>query len=753
MKIFETEHARELHGLARARLGDDLPTRIGIVEVKDAHSGRAGGFSYRLAGDLEFRVDLFNDKSDRDRRHGIIGKVSKRDLSRKSRWYPLIDTGNSGAWLKYTSSALITENSKSGAGGLLGASARQGLDHFYYHKHRRNKLLRNAVSADIADLKSAFSLADVLSMDGSQAVGFATAGRLRVSLEIDWSELLASGMTRLAGLLATSGAIAINVPGSASAELEVDIKDSFKLVFLGRKDDSIRVALRKSSSDLLKGVLGAGIEVRFARPSDLRQILDDVVSGLLGLSPRRFSSAVASLKNKVTLEDLSPLERDLLESLVENLGLDDDFEQVLDALEVLDDFQAKVSSALSDVARVKVRMSIAHEYSRLETDASIYAGDFAPGALRRNFQDLLAGNFQVLLADARNYPGEIRTLRFLNEESLVVRQSTGLSLGAGKWSVSGKELTVFKFLTQVSREKAVRHSLLGSRKYQGKYFGPLETTLLEFKADMPEFSPAGRRIQVTDFRLGLAIRYEDGKAWSSNRRLESFLDMGLLFGIAPEGDLESLLERVRSTFGKRKTRCKLSLRLSHTAVLEFARWLAQSSPAELAPVFAGAMAYQQKRPALRMMHGRRFLYSTFWQQALIRRWDDPYKASSFAMQSFRPLDTSLYRGEKQSLRGRKRDPASVFMLFRRNPDLLEDFQTMRDACASLHRTFTQSGSFEELKDIARDIHRFANTRFKTRVLGALINAWSLERGENVGEINSAMVIKADNGGQSLTMGR
>ena len=130
MKIFQTGHAPGLHVLARARLGDDLPTRIGIVEVKDALSGRAGGFSYRLAGDLEFTVDLFNDKSDRDRRHGIIGKVSKRDLSRKSGWYPLIDTGNSGAWLKYTSSALITENSKSGAGGFLGVRSRKGLDHF-----------------------------------------------------------------------------------------------------------------------------------------------------------------------------------------------------------------------------------------------------------------------------------------------------------------------------------------------------------------------------------------------------------------------------------------------------------------------------------------------------------------------------------------------------------------------------------------------------------------------------------------------
>jgi hypothetical protein len=750
---FKPESPLELHRLVHARLGEDLPTRIGVSEVKDKLSGRTGGMTYRLAGDLDFQVELFNDKKDRDRRHGIIGKVSRRDISRKVNWYPLIELGSSGAWLKYTSSVEIAESSKSGAGGLLGLKASKGLDHFYYHKHRRNKLLLNAVSADLANLKSAFSLDDVLSLDESQAAGFATAGRVRMSMEISWSDLLASGMTRLAGLLATSGAIAINLPGSASAEFEVDIRDSFKLVFLGRPDDVTRVALRKSRSEASITSLDAGMKVRFARPSDIRQILDDVVAGLLGISPKRFRNAVVAIKKKVNLEDLSSPEKDLLESLVENLGLDDEFERVTDALDVLDDFQAKVSSTLNDVARVKVWTSIAYEYSRLDTDASIYLGDFEQAALTRNFRNILAGNFQVLLADARNHPGEINTLRFLNEKSLVIRHSTGLSLGAGKWSVSGKESTVFRFVTQESQAKAVRHSLLGSRKYQGKYFGPLESILLEFKAGMPEFSPAGERIEVKDFRLGLAVSYEDGKAWSSNRRLKSFLDMGLLCGIAPAGDLETLLEHVRTTFGRYKTRCKITLRLSHSAMLGFCEWLARSSPDELARAFAGAMEYQEKHPALQMIHSRRFLYSKFWQQALRRRWDDPYQASRFAMQSFRPLDTSLYRREKLSLRGRKKDPATVFMLFRRNPDLLEDFQTMRDACASLHDVFAQSSPFEELKEIARDIHSFANTRFKTRVLGALINAWAIQREENMGEINLAIVIKADNGSQSMTIGR
>lgn len=753
MAIFKPEAPLDLDGLAERRLGDDLATRIARVKVRESHSGHDSNVSYRLAENLAFQVDLFNERSDRDKAHGIVGRVPRRISPKNFRWYPLIEIGKSGAWLKYTTTAVISSSLKSGPYMPLGLKANEAVEHFYYHKHRRNKLLLTVVSGDLADQKTALSLQDILSLDESQAVGIAASGRLRMSIEFSWGDLLASGMTRLAGLLSSSGPVVIDLPGDASVEFELDIRDAFKLVFLRGPDQSIRVALRKSKSDSVKAALNAGIDVKFARPSEIIRILDNAVSGLLGLSPEKFRSAVETLNDRISLERLTSPEEDLLESLVEHLGLDEEFGKVSDVLGALNDIEAKVTSTITEIARLRVATSFAYEYSRMETDASIYEGDFNRSAIERLYPDLLAGRFQVLLAYARQHPGEIETVRFLNEKSLVIRNSIGLSLALGDWSVFGKESTVYRFLTQENSEKAIRCSLLGSRRYVGKYFGPFESTFVEFKGDMPEFKPAGEVIGVQDFKFSFAVIYQDGKAWSRSGRLKSFLDTGLLCGIAPEGDLDGLVERVRSTFGKRKALCKLTLRLDHSAVLGFCEWLVQSSAAELARAFAGAMDYQQKRPAAQTISGRRFLYSKFWQQALSRRWDDPYKASRFAMQSFRPLDTSLYWSEKQSLRGRRRDPASVFMLFSRNPDLLEDFQSMLDACASLHRTFKENGPFEELKDIAPDLHRFANTRFKTRVLGALINSWSLERAENAGEINSAVVIKADNGGQSLTMGR
>ena len=110
--------------------------------------------------------------------------------------------------------------------------------------------------------------------------------------------------------------------------------------------------------------------------------------------------------------------------------------------------------------------------------------------------------------------------------------------------MSGKETTVYRFLTKENSDEAIRHSLVGSRSYVGKYFGPHESTKVEFKGDMPEFKPAGEAIGMKAFGFGLAIRYDDSRAWSRTSRLKSFLDTGLLCGIAPEGDLESLVDEL-----------------------------------------------------------------------------------------------------------------------------------------------------------------------------------------------------------------
>jgi len=747
---FKAETPLSLDGLSRRKLGDDLEVDVGVVRVKGAHSGDAGQFSYRLTPEPAFRVELFNSENDRDKAHGVIGRLPKRKVSGNIRWYPLIDVGKSGAWLKYTTSAKIRH---SAGNSLLGLKGDAEADHFYYHKHRRNKLLGTAIAQDLVQQKFAFSYHDVLSLDVSEAAGLASEGKVQLALRFDWNDILASGITRLAALLNSSETVAIQLSGRAGVEFKVSVEGGFKLVFLGLGDGDFRVALSQSDAAVFKAGLKTKFVVGFARPSEVEDILDEVVAGLLGVSPASLIAGIDALKQKTSFEQFSGLEQALLESLADRLGFDESLHSREEALDLLDGFQKKVSSAIRDIAKTRVEAGFVYEYSRLETHASLYEGDFTQAALSRLYPDILAGNFHRILADADNYPGEITTRRFLNERSLLIRHATGFSLGAGHWSLSGKESTVFKFVTQVNAEKAVRHSLLGSRKYEGKYFGPHESTFLDFKAGMPDFLPDGQDATARDFRFGLSLTLTDGRAYTSNRRLKAFLDSGLLCGVGPEGDLDRLTALVRSTFGNRKTRGKIALRLKHKAVLGFSEWLTLRSTAELGRIMARGMEYRDSYPLLRLVTGRQVVYGTFWQTALRRRLRNAGSASRFALKQLQPLDSSLYWSEKQALRGRNRDPATIYVLFRRNPDLLRDFQAMRDAFSGLHSASVKSSPFTELAEIANGLHRFANTRFKVRVMLALLSAYRNSVSIKPAEFNSAITVQSIKDKRVLTLGR
>jgi hypothetical protein len=92
-------------------------------------------------------------------------------------------------------------------------------------------------------------------------------------------------------------------------------------------------------------------------------------------------------------------------------------------------------------------------------------------------------------------------------------------------------------------------------------------------------------------------------------------------------------------------------------------------------------------------------------------------------------------------------------LFKRNPALLTDFQLMREAYARLHQALASEAEYGVLTDVARDIHGFVNTRFKTRVMGALINGYRVSEGAKPGSINAVMIIKAIKSDEVLTIGR
>jgi len=728
--------------LANRKLGDELSTEIASIGVKESHKVKSRDFSYELGSNLSFKVELFNSDSDQDNAHKVLGKVRKKTGAEGVGWQPVIDRGGRDAWLKYTTSAGIKPGAQVDFGPVLGIKANGIVDHFYYHRHPRTRLLGTAVARDMAAQKNVFSVEDVLALGVDEALGIAAGGHLQITLKISWSDILASGATALAGLVNSSEAVGFKLPADARASLNLVLDDDFKLVFLGLYDGKIRVALRKSKSATFKAGVTVGIKAGLSKPAEVSKVLNAVLAGLLGISLDDYRNTVASLQKHADLKSLSSPQREIASLMLERVGLDDEITRTKELLNKLSELEKIASREINSIAANKAKMSFAYEYSRIETDASILEADFTAPAVRRLYPDLLAGRFQVLLSDSENFPDQIEIRRFLNQESLVISQAIGLSLGIGKWTISGKENTAFKFISQVNAKDAVRHALLGSRKYTGKWFGSEWSTFLEFKADMEDFKPAGVTASPDDFSLGLSLNYTESPSRTRKTDIRNIVDTALLWGAGPEGDFDRLVSELAHTIpGNSATQSIVLLTLGNSEVRDFSRWIAVRPVREIADAFAAAMPGWEHYPQTLEIRYRRQIYQQIWEKWILDPFTTAGEASAFAYTVLRRYNTSLANEERKARKTGNTAGHTIYRSFRLNSGQLQDFRRTRDAFARLNPAMKSRESYKKLPPIVRGIHGFANTRFKIRVMGALIMAYRRSPQASPGDIAASLRIK------------
>ncbi|MFC1720368.1 hypothetical protein ACFL00_04435, partial [Pseudomonadota bacterium] len=135
MPTFEYDPKLSLGELANRKLGEELRTELARIGVEKSYKAKSRDFTYQLGADLSFRLELFNSDSDKDNAHKVLGKVKKKGAVKGVGWQPLVDRGETGAWLKYTTTASIKPGGKFDFGPVLGISTGGKVDHFYYHKH------------------------------------------------------------------------------------------------------------------------------------------------------------------------------------------------------------------------------------------------------------------------------------------------------------------------------------------------------------------------------------------------------------------------------------------------------------------------------------------------------------------------------------------------------------------------------------------------------------------------------------------
>jgi hypothetical protein len=297
-------------------------------------------------------------------------------------------------------------------------------------------------------------------------------------------------------------------------------------------------------------------------------------------------------------------------------------------------------------------------------------------------------------------------------------------------------------VSQVNASDAVRHAILGSRKYSGKWFGSEWSTFVEFKADMGDFKTSGVPASLEDFSLGLSLNYTENRSRTREKHIRNIVDTALLWGAGPEGDIDRLAEEIGNNVpGNSTTLSTVLLTLSNPEVRKFSHWVAGCPAREIAGAFAAAMPWWEHYPQTLDIQYRRQIYQQVWEKWLLDPFSTAGEASAWAYTVLRKYNTRLANEERKARKSGKAAGHTIYRSFSLNKSMLKDFQRTRDAFARLDAAVRNGESYKKLTPVARDIHRFANTRFKIRVMGALVAAWRRSRQASPGDTSASLSIR------------
>jgi hypothetical protein len=220
------------------------------------------------------------------------------------------------------------------------------------------------------------------------------------------------------------------------------------------------------------------------------------------------------------------------------------------------------------------------------------------------------------------------------------------------------------------------------------------------------------------------------------------VDTALLWGAGPEGDMDRLARGLVSAIpGNSATRSTNLVTMNHAEVREFSRWMAKCTVREIAEAFAAAMPCWENYPQTLEIQYRRRIYRKIWERWILDSFADAATASAYAYSVLRKYNTSLANEERKARRSGTNTGHTIYRSFSLNRDMLKDFQRTRNAFSRLDTAISARETHETLIPIARDIHRFANTRFKIRVLGAMITTFRRSQPVTESDITATLNVR------------
>ncbi len=590
-----------------------VPSKLLTAKLAGSPSVEAGGVSFNFGLGTEIAVLAFNSPDDVDDA-GVLRPPS--DAAEEDELPPQISLAPGHGWIKYQLAAQVKASAQTSLA-ALGLSIEGDKQAIFsdYHAHPCELTIGQALLFDTGELRVAARRRDIAKLSPREALAYQLRGALTTGIRLSLADGFTANLGSLAGLVRTDVPLAFKVDAGLSIAASVRLSDDYLVVFSRAAAGRTRVAVKKARASTA-GVSGKlGVEVSFADPELITEVLESTLTGLIGVPFEQIDALFA----KATFAELGSLEKRALRELQKRLGLED-LASDLEALKAKwEELKGKVQNTIVGIARARAEAGFTYEYQRIREHGTLLQAVLDDATLERFHRDLLKGRIADLVAWLRE--NETAVESYLHRRRVARSHSWGFSLGFGKWKLAATDRKQLEAVTRTDFEGRRKVSYLGVREYEASFGGDAMAWSVDFNAQMNDFArhPPPRQPGIDELELGLAIQWRWQERRLKRAELEGFLDQAVIWQALAEDDRADVVADLRGALGgDRAVSVTVGLTFPDIPFRTALARAAGSGSGELARCLAAAMPWWPKFPARTLIDRRTALYTPLWQAYLER---------------------------------------------------------------------------------------------------------------------------------------
>lgn len=517
-------------------MADETPI---VLSTDGATSINLEGVTFTIGAGAGVSVQLFNDEDDKD-----------EDEFTGIKDAPITFNSDSEAYLKYVNAITAKLNANlpiSSVGFDLVLTSEGNAKSVFYKKHTNTDIINAAFLDDTREYLTIFDPADVGALKEDDALAFLVSGSLSSTIKVSWSNIFASSLSLLSGMLPVPVTLDLSLTPSLTAAVDFSIKDDFRYFVKKLPNEECLVIFKKGKATSTAVSAGAAIQIGLSNTSELEkqlgELYEKIIESVFGHTADEIDAALQKIKNNTATAS----EEGIVTQLLTYFKLDKVPDSINALIDKIDAIKKIIPDKIKAIANASLNFSFSYQYKRLTEENEILSVKLATKDLITNNKyhlDLLKFKPARLLEDIRdNKIAGAVVNSYLNEKTLAVNKSWGFGLQIFDFSLLGKDYTDLKDVVRTNLGKTAQQismeRTLGYKWGLGKPSGSWKGLIT---ADMAGYSKQAIPA-IDEFDISMLVNQISEETRLKEDDFKDLIDLAVLWGAIKAADVENVIAK------------------------------------------------------------------------------------------------------------------------------------------------------------------------------------------------------------------